>query len=48
MSLECSDAIGNYMTALVGDVAPDCIVRLPGENSDIDEHTSYVRSRAWL
>lgn len=48
MSEECADAIGNYITALVGDVALNCIVRLPGEKGSVDEHACYVRSQKWL
>jgi hypothetical protein len=47
MAEECSDSISNYLTGLVGDVAAECIVRLPGENCDLAEHARYVRSRVW-
>lgn len=48
MSPECSDALSNYITGLIGDVAVGYIVRLPGELGDDDEHALYVRSMKWL
>ena len=48
MSTECADALSNYTSALVGQVAVECIFRLPGELYDDDEHASYVRGMKWL
>ena len=48
MPKECSDAVGNYISGLIGWVSVGCIVRLPGEPVDIEEHARYVRSQEWL
>jgi hypothetical protein len=48
MPEECSDALDNYMTGLLGQVAPGYMVRLPGEPSDPEEHTRFVREQKWL
>src|SRR4051812_43842701 len=43
MPEEISDATGNYLTALVGQVDVSRIIHLPGEPSDVDDHARYVR-----
>ncbi|MEQ1752056.1 MAG: hypothetical protein ABL974_21725 [Prosthecobacter sp.] len=48
MSSECSDALSNYITGLVGQVALGYIVRLPGEPSDLEEHAHFVRGLEWI
>lgn len=45
---ECADAIGNYITALVGQCAVGCIVHFPGDSNDIEEQARYVRGLQWL
>jgi hypothetical protein len=45
---ECADPTGNYLTALVGQIAVECMVRLPGEPDGVDEHAAYVRGMQWM
>ncbi|MEZ0274489.1 MAG: hypothetical protein ACAH88_06255, partial [Roseimicrobium sp.] len=45
---ECGDPTGSYITGLIGHVAGECIVRLPGEPEGVEGLTAYVRGMQWM
>jgi hypothetical protein len=41
------DELYEFETALIGNCAPECIIRLEGDPEDISDLTAYVRSGKW-
>ncbi len=48
MPEECSEAIGEYLSLLIGWCSISCLVPFPGEPSGVDELAAYVRGREWM